>query len=111
MVSFSPRRFAARSHGLWARQRTSCVWRGPQVAYGAPPSNVDSSASPVGGSSLVFTAPEKLAAATNSSGWRAGYVMAPKPPIDSPAVARPLRHAAGGWWAALHGLSWGPGSA
>ena len=36
--SARPRRFSARSVGLWARQRTSWVARGPHREPGGPPS-------------------------------------------------------------------------
>jgi len=36
-------------------------------------------------------APEWLAAAENSSGWRRLSAIAPNPPIDMPAIARPSR--------------------
>ena len=37
------------------------------------------------------SAPENDAAETNRSGWRAAYVVEPKPPCESPAMARPER--------------------
>src|SRR3954466_7377494 len=43
------------------------------------------------GSRAISGAPEKDATEENMSGWRAAYVVDPKPPCDRPAIARPLR--------------------
>src|SRR3954469_20654191 len=43
------------------------------------------------GSRAISGAPENDATEENMSGWRAAYVVDPKPPCESPAIARPLR--------------------
>src|SRR4051794_16324849 len=51
-------------------------------------------------------APENDATDTNVSGWRAAYVVDPKPPWDRPATARPFREAIVRRLASIHGISW-----
>src|SRR5436305_13441031 len=51
-------------------------------------------------------APENEPAEMNMSGWRAGYVVEPKPPWESPAIARPLRLATVRRLASIHGMTW-----
>jgi hypothetical protein len=55
---------------------------------------------------LLSTAPERLAAATNRSGWRAANIIAPYPPMEIPKIARWERSAIARKRASIRGISW-----
>src|SRR3954447_10652298 len=92
-VSFRPRRLPARSHGLCSRQRTSSVERSPKIAPGVCEPSLSPLACVTGCTPglLVSTAPESDDAETKRPGYREAYAIAPLPPIERPAVARPDR--------------------
>src|SRR4051794_11804221 len=94
-VSFRPWRFSARSHGLCARQRISSDARVPKIAPGECEPSERPLAWVTGWTPGLFvsTAPENDDAETNMPGCRAAYDIAPPPPIERPAVARPERFA------------------
>ena len=55
---------------------------------------------------LLSTAPERLAAATNRSGWRAANIIDPYPPMEIPKIARWERSASVRKRASISGISW-----
>src|SRR4051812_46439966 len=104
------RSFSTRVAGSWASQLARFVTALPKITSGEVlfrPISVAAMtpAAPActSGSRAISGAPEKDATDENRSGWRAAYVMAPKPPWDRPATARPLRWATVRRLASTHG--------
>src|SRR5439155_16967774 len=108
-----PRRLVFSVEGSWPCQLISLVTLDPNMASGWTPSSPKAVASITAvaptitsGSRSISGAPDNEAAATNVSGWRAAYVVEPKPPWESPAIARPRRSATVRRLASTHGMSW-----
>src|SRR3954449_8020216 len=109
----TPRRLVTRVAGSWPCQLISLVAREPNMASGSVPLSPTAVASmmavapaAVTGFQSMSGAPENDPTDTNVSGWRAAYVVDPKPPCESPATARPSRAAIVRRLASTHGMSW-----